>query len=119
MDVLAAMDVRVYPPPPLPLAASDHTRLGQLSRPEPPYGAGKVRLRPRVPLSSVPLCAEVKLRHANLTSFFIYFLYFHSLPPIMWQLADLLGSTPVSVKLWFYSHFGVRDALIKPSAPDN
>ncbi|KAM4623709.1 thymocyte selection-associated high mobility group box protein TOX [Polymixia lowei] len=32
------MDVRVYPPPPQPLAASDLTRLGQLSYPDPAFG---------------------------------------------------------------------------------
>ncbi|XP_028988312.1 thymocyte selection-associated high mobility group box protein TOX [Betta splendens] len=36
------MDVTVYPPPPQPLAASDHTRLGQHSYPEPAYGTPKL-----------------------------------------------------------------------------
>lgn len=42
LDVFAAMDVTVYPPPPQPLAASDHTRLGQLSYPDPAFGTNKV-----------------------------------------------------------------------------
>ncbi|XP_037314371.2 thymocyte selection-associated high mobility group box protein TOX isoform X1 [Pungitius pungitius] len=36
------MDVTVYPPPHQPLAASDHTRLGQLSYPDPSYGTNKL-----------------------------------------------------------------------------
>ncbi|XP_019724837.1 thymocyte selection-associated high mobility group box protein TOX isoform X2 [Hippocampus comes] len=32
------MDVTVYPPPPQPLTASEHGRLGQLSYPEPAFG---------------------------------------------------------------------------------
>ncbi|KAM9350197.1 thymocyte selection-associated high mobility group box protein TOX [Symphorus nematophorus] len=36
------MDVTVYPPPPQPLAASDHTRLGQLSYPDPGFGTNKL-----------------------------------------------------------------------------
>ncbi|XP_061926772.1 thymocyte selection-associated high mobility group box protein TOX-like isoform X1 [Entelurus aequoreus] len=36
------MDVTLYPPPPQPLAASEHTRLGQLSYPEPPFGSNKL-----------------------------------------------------------------------------
>ncbi|XP_026168367.1 thymocyte selection-associated high mobility group box protein TOX [Mastacembelus armatus] len=36
------MDVTVYPPPPQPLAASDHTRLGQLSYPDPAFGTNKL-----------------------------------------------------------------------------
>ncbi|KAM4551682.1 thymocyte selection-associated high mobility group box protein TOX isoform 2-T2 [Odontesthes bonariensis] len=35
------MDVTVYPPPPQHLAASDHTRLGQLSYPDPAFGTNK------------------------------------------------------------------------------
>ncbi len=42
VDVFSAMDVTVYPPPPQPLAASDHTRLGQLSYPDPAFGTNKV-----------------------------------------------------------------------------
>lgn len=42
MDILSAMDVTVYPPPPQPLVASDHTRLGQLSYPDPAFGTSKV-----------------------------------------------------------------------------
>lgn len=42
MDVFSAMDVTVYPPPPQPLAAPDHTRLGQLSYPDPAFGTNKV-----------------------------------------------------------------------------
>ncbi|XP_042285649.1 thymocyte selection-associated high mobility group box protein TOX isoform X2 [Thunnus albacares] len=36
------MDVTVYPPPPQSLAASDHTRLGQLSYPDPAFGTNKL-----------------------------------------------------------------------------
>ncbi|XP_068455562.1 thymocyte selection-associated high mobility group box protein TOX isoform X2 [Clinocottus analis] len=36
------MDVTVYPPPPQPLSASDHTRLGQLSYPDPAFGTNKL-----------------------------------------------------------------------------
>ncbi|XP_047446588.1 thymocyte selection-associated high mobility group box protein TOX isoform X2 [Mugil cephalus] len=36
------MDVTVYPPPPQPLAASDHTRIGQLSYPDPAFGTNKL-----------------------------------------------------------------------------
>ncbi|XP_062260640.1 thymocyte selection-associated high mobility group box protein TOX [Platichthys flesus] len=36
------MDVTVYPPPPQPLAVSSHTRLGQLSYPDPAYGNNKL-----------------------------------------------------------------------------
>ncbi|CAJ1071415.1 thymocyte selection-associated high mobility group box protein TOX [Xyrichtys novacula] len=36
------MDVTVYPPPPQPLSASDHTRLGQLSYSEPAFGTNKL-----------------------------------------------------------------------------
>ncbi|XP_041849553.1 thymocyte selection-associated high mobility group box protein TOX isoform X2 [Melanotaenia boesemani] len=36
------MDVTVYPPPPQPLAASDHPRLGQLSYPDPAFGTNKL-----------------------------------------------------------------------------
>lgn len=36
------MDVTVYPPPPQALAASDHTRLGQLSYPDPAFGTSKL-----------------------------------------------------------------------------
>lgn len=36
------MDVRVYPPPPQPLAASELSRLGQFSYTDPPFG-NKVR----------------------------------------------------------------------------
>ncbi|XP_037537472.1 thymocyte selection-associated high mobility group box protein TOX [Nematolebias whitei] len=36
------MDVTVYPPPPQPLSASEHTRLGQLSYPDPPFGTSKL-----------------------------------------------------------------------------
>ncbi|XP_061746603.1 thymocyte selection-associated high mobility group box protein TOX-like [Nerophis ophidion] len=36
------MDVTLYPPPPQPLAASEHTRLGQLSYPEPPFRSHKL-----------------------------------------------------------------------------
>lgn len=43
MDVFSVMDVTVYPPPPQSLAASDHTRLGQLSYPDPGFGTNKVR----------------------------------------------------------------------------
>ncbi len=42
VDVFSAMDVTVYPHPPQPLAASDHTRLGQLSYPDPSFGTNKV-----------------------------------------------------------------------------
>ncbi|XP_077392995.1 thymocyte selection-associated high mobility group box protein TOX isoform X2 [Festucalex cinctus] len=41
-DVYWAMDVTVYPPPPQPLAASEHSRLGQLSYPEPAFGTNKL-----------------------------------------------------------------------------
>ncbi|XP_033507201.1 thymocyte selection-associated high mobility group box protein TOX isoform X2 [Epinephelus lanceolatus] len=48
------MDVTVYPPPPQPLAASDHTRLGQLSYPDPAFGTNKFRVpQPPHPLSKV------------------------------------------------------------------
>lgn len=43
VDVFPAMDVTVYPPPPQPLAAPDHTRLGQISYPDPGFGTNKVR----------------------------------------------------------------------------
>ncbi|XP_045908058.1 thymocyte selection-associated high mobility group box protein TOX isoform X2 [Micropterus dolomieu] len=36
------MDVTVYPPPPQPLTASDHSRLGQLSYPDPAFGTNKL-----------------------------------------------------------------------------
>ncbi|CAK6969441.1 thymocyte selection-associated high mobility group box protein TOX [Scomber scombrus] len=36
------MDVTVYPPPPQSLAASDHTRLGQLSYNDPGFGTNKL-----------------------------------------------------------------------------
>ncbi|KAI3375347.1 hypothetical protein L3Q82_021840 [Scortum barcoo] len=36
------MDVTVYPPPPQPLAASEHARLGQLSYPDPAFGTNKL-----------------------------------------------------------------------------
>ncbi|XP_071368334.1 thymocyte selection-associated high mobility group box protein TOX [Centroberyx affinis] len=36
------MDVRVYPPPPQSLAASDPNRLGQLSYPDPAFGTNKL-----------------------------------------------------------------------------
>ncbi|XP_059200337.1 thymocyte selection-associated high mobility group box protein TOX [Centropristis striata] len=36
------MDVTVYPPPPQPLAASEHPRLGQLSYPDPAFGTSKL-----------------------------------------------------------------------------
>ncbi|XP_028329389.1 thymocyte selection-associated high mobility group box protein TOX isoform X2 [Gouania willdenowi] len=36
------MDVTVYPPPPQPLAASEHSRLGQLSYQDPAFGANKL-----------------------------------------------------------------------------
>ncbi|XP_075887444.1 thymocyte selection-associated high mobility group box protein TOX isoform X2 [Nelusetta ayraudi] len=36
------MDVTVYPPPPQPLAASDHTRLGQISYSDPAFGSSKL-----------------------------------------------------------------------------
>ncbi|XP_035990805.1 thymocyte selection-associated high mobility group box protein TOX isoform X2 [Fundulus heteroclitus] len=36
------MDVTVYPPPPQPLSASDHSRLGQLSYPDPAFGTNKL-----------------------------------------------------------------------------
>nr|XP_020485625.1 thymocyte selection-associated high mobility group box protein TOX isoform X1 [Labrus bergylta] len=36
------MDVTVYPPPPQPLAATDHSRLGQLSYPDPAFGTNKL-----------------------------------------------------------------------------
>ena len=42
LDVFAAMDVTVYPPPPQSLAPSDHSRLGQLSYPDPAFGTNKV-----------------------------------------------------------------------------
>lgn len=42
VDVFSAMDVTVYPPPPQPLAASDHTRLGQISYSDPAFGSSKV-----------------------------------------------------------------------------
>lgn len=47
VDVFSAMDVTVYPPPPQPLAAPDHTRLGQHSYPEPGYSTNKVRTETR------------------------------------------------------------------------
>ncbi|XP_054624341.1 thymocyte selection-associated high mobility group box protein TOX isoform X3 [Dunckerocampus dactyliophorus] len=48
------MDVTVYTPPPQPLAASDHTRLGQLSYPDPAFGTNKFRVpQPPQPLSKV------------------------------------------------------------------
>ncbi|XP_030259048.1 thymocyte selection-associated high mobility group box protein TOX isoform X2 [Sparus aurata] len=48
------MDVTVYPPPPQPLAASDHTRLGQLSYPDPAFGTNKFRVpQPPHPLNKV------------------------------------------------------------------
>lgn len=40
VDVFGAMDVSVYPPQ--PLAATDHTRLGQLSYPDPAFGNNKL-----------------------------------------------------------------------------
>ncbi|GLD46687.1 thymocyte selection-associated high mobility group box protein TOX [Lates japonicus] len=39
------MDVTIYPPPPQPLAASNHTRLGQLSYPDPAFGTNKQQQR--------------------------------------------------------------------------
>ncbi|XP_030016931.1 thymocyte selection-associated high mobility group box protein TOX isoform X2 [Sphaeramia orbicularis] len=36
------MDVTVYPPPPQPLSATDHSRLGQLSYPDPAFGTNKL-----------------------------------------------------------------------------
>ncbi|TMS10242.1 hypothetical protein E3U43_002901 [Larimichthys crocea] len=39
------MDVTVYPPPPQPLAAPDHTRLGQLSYPDPAFGTNKSKVK--------------------------------------------------------------------------
>lgn len=36
------MDVTVYPPPPQRLSASDHSRLGQLSYPDPAFGTNKL-----------------------------------------------------------------------------
>ncbi|XP_043990217.1 thymocyte selection-associated high mobility group box protein TOX isoform X3 [Gambusia affinis] len=36
------MDVTVYPPPPQPLSASEHSRLGQLSYPDPAFGTNKL-----------------------------------------------------------------------------
>lgn len=42
VDVFPAMDVTVYPPPPQPLAAPDHNRLGQISYPDPAFGTNKV-----------------------------------------------------------------------------
>ncbi|XP_036940883.1 thymocyte selection-associated high mobility group box protein TOX isoform X3 [Acanthopagrus latus] len=36
------MDVTVYPPPPQSLAPSDHSRLGQLSYPDPAFGTNKL-----------------------------------------------------------------------------
>ncbi|KAM6918941.1 thymocyte selection-associated high mobility group box protein TOX isoform 1-T1 [Xenentodon cancila] len=36
------MDVTVYPPPPQSLAASDHTRMGQFSYPDPAFGTNKL-----------------------------------------------------------------------------
>nr|XP_019956739.1 PREDICTED: thymocyte selection-associated high mobility group box protein TOX-like [Paralichthys olivaceus] len=36
------MDVTVYPPPPQPLAVSNHARLGQLSYPDPAFGNNKL-----------------------------------------------------------------------------
>lgn len=36
------MDVTVYPPPPQPLAAPDHNRLGQISYPDPAFGTNKL-----------------------------------------------------------------------------
>uniref|UniRef100_A0A3P9IIY3 Thymocyte selection associated high mobility group box n=1 Tax=Oryzias latipes TaxID=8090 RepID=A0A3P9IIY3_ORYLA len=36
------MDVTVYPPPPQSLAASDHTRMGQFSYPEPSFSTNKL-----------------------------------------------------------------------------
>ncbi|XP_077954981.1 thymocyte selection-associated high mobility group box protein TOX isoform X3 [Gasterosteus aculeatus] len=48
------MDVTVYPPPHQPLAASDHTRLGQLSYPDSSYGTSKFRVpQPPHPLGKV------------------------------------------------------------------
>lgn len=43
MDVPNVMDVSVYPPPPQPLAVLNHSRLGQLSYPDPAFGSNKVR----------------------------------------------------------------------------
>ncbi|XP_077581222.1 thymocyte selection-associated high mobility group box protein TOX isoform X2 [Stigmatopora nigra] len=42
VDVYSAMDVTVYPAPPQPLAASEHSRLGQLSYPDPAFGTNKL-----------------------------------------------------------------------------
>ncbi|TNN60382.1 hypothetical protein EYF80_029371 [Liparis tanakae] len=39
------MDVTVYPPPPQPLSASDHTRLGQHSYPDPAFGTNKSKVK--------------------------------------------------------------------------
>ncbi|XP_014894284.1 thymocyte selection-associated high mobility group box protein TOX isoform X1 [Poecilia latipinna] len=36
------MDVTVYPPPPQPLSASEHSRLGQFSYPDPAFGTNKL-----------------------------------------------------------------------------
>lgn len=56
MDVSPAMDVTVYPPPHQPLAASDHTRLGQLSYPDSSYGTSKVRKEGEKEPLLDPLC---------------------------------------------------------------
>ncbi|MEQ2217895.1 hypothetical protein XENOCAPTIV_025694 [Xenoophorus captivus] len=39
------MDVTVYPPPPQSLSASDRTRLGQRSYPDPAFGINKTLLK--------------------------------------------------------------------------
>lgn len=59
VDVFSAMDVTVYPPPPQPLSASDHTRLGQLSYPDPAFGTNKVS-EESTEAASVSHCLEMK-----------------------------------------------------------
>lgn len=54
VDVFGAMDVSVYPPQ--PLAATDHTRLGQLSYPDPAFGNNKVsstNVKTNAPISTI------------------------------------------------------------------
>lgn len=59
MHGFLAMDVTVYPPPPQPLSASDHTRLGQLSYPDPAFGTNKVRKQKEQATLVFPLCLEI------------------------------------------------------------
>lgn len=93
VDVFSAMDVTVYPPPPQPLTASEHTRLGQLSYSEPAFGTNKVRLN-----------IGAQSQHEFHSNYLKIKNTFSVLPP--WALLLLCLFLPLPIKSWLITLLG-------------